>query len=128
MTCYLSRPSSMAAGTPVGNVDPHPCWVHPVSWRAGPLGCGLPGLGGVCRAVSVSIDFDNQPRGGRSYKIDGGVTEFPYDRQLRSLFAMVDQLFNSSAKRLARLLLLPAQFGGSGKPRTVIPKLSQQTQ
>ena len=40
---------------------------------------------------------------------------------------LVDQLFNSSEKRLARALLLLAQFGKEGKPDTVIPKISQET-
>jgi len=40
---------------------------------------------------------------------------------------LVDQLFNSSEKRLARTLLLLAQFGKDGKPETVIPKISQET-
>ncbi len=41
---------------------------------------------------------------------------------------LVDQLFNSSEKRLARALLLLAQFGKDGRtPETVIPKISQET-
>ena len=40
---------------------------------------------------------------------------------------LVDQLFNSSEKRLARALLLLAQFGRDGAPETVIPKISQET-
>jgi CRP-like cAMP-binding protein len=40
---------------------------------------------------------------------------------------LVDQLFNSSEKRLARILLLLAQFGKRGKPEKVIPKISQET-
>jgi CRP-like cAMP-binding protein len=40
---------------------------------------------------------------------------------------LVDQLFNSSEKRLARALLLLAQFGKEGAPETVIPKISQET-
>jgi len=40
---------------------------------------------------------------------------------------LVDQLFNSSEKRLARLLLLLAHFGKEGVPETVIPKISQDT-
>jgi len=40
---------------------------------------------------------------------------------------LVDQLFNSSEKRLARVLLLLAHFGKEGKPETVIPKISQET-
>ena len=39
---------------------------------------------------------------------------------------LVDQLFNSSEKRLARILLLMAHFGKEGTPETVIPKISQE--
>ena len=40
---------------------------------------------------------------------------------------LVDQLFNSSEKRLARVLLLLAHFGKEGKPETVITRISQET-
>ena len=40
---------------------------------------------------------------------------------------LVDHLFNSSEKRLARVLLLLAHFGKEGKPETVIAKISQET-
>ena len=40
---------------------------------------------------------------------------------------LIDQLFNSSEKRLARLLLLMANFGKDGKPEPVIAKISQET-
>ena len=40
---------------------------------------------------------------------------------------LVDQLFNSSEKRLARILLLLAHFGKEGKPETLIPTMSQET-
>jgi CRP/FNR family transcriptional regulator, cyclic AMP receptor protein len=40
---------------------------------------------------------------------------------------LVDQLFNSSEKRLARALLLMANFGKEGKPQPVIAKVSQET-
>jgi CRP/FNR family transcriptional regulator, cyclic AMP receptor protein len=40
---------------------------------------------------------------------------------------LIDQLFNSSEKRLARALLLLANFGKEGKPETVIAKVSQET-
>jgi CRP/FNR family transcriptional regulator, cyclic AMP receptor protein len=40
---------------------------------------------------------------------------------------LVDQLFNSSEKRLARILLLLAHFGKEGTPETVIPNISQET-
>jgi CRP-like cAMP-binding protein len=48
-------------------------------------------------------------------------------RNIRYEEDLVDQLFNSSEKRLARTLLLLAQFGKEGKPETVVPKISQET-
>jgi len=48
-------------------------------------------------------------------------------RNIRYEEDLVDQLFNSSEKRLARVLLLLAQFGKDGKPEVAIPKLSQET-
>jgi CRP/FNR family cyclic AMP-dependent transcriptional regulator len=48
-------------------------------------------------------------------------------RNIRYEEALVDQLFNSSEKRLARVLLLLAQFGKDGKPEVAIPKISQET-
>ena len=48
-------------------------------------------------------------------------------RNIRSQEGLIDQIFNSSEKRLARLLLLLAHFGQEGIPETVIPKLSQET-
>jgi CRP/FNR family cyclic AMP-dependent transcriptional regulator len=48
-------------------------------------------------------------------------------RNIRIEEDLVDQLFNSSEKRLARLLLLLANFGKDGKPEAVIPKVSQES-
>jgi CRP/FNR family transcriptional regulator, cyclic AMP receptor protein len=48
-------------------------------------------------------------------------------RNIRYEEDLVDQLFNSSEKRLARILLLLAQFGKDGKPEVAIPKISQET-
>jgi CRP/FNR family cyclic AMP-dependent transcriptional regulator len=48
-------------------------------------------------------------------------------RSIRIEEDLVDQLFNSSEKRLARVLLLLANFGKEGKPETAIAKISQQT-
>jgi CRP/FNR family transcriptional regulator, cyclic AMP receptor protein len=47
-------------------------------------------------------------------------------RNIRYEEDLVDQLFNSSEKRLARILLLLAHFGKGGTPQTVIPKISQE--
>ena len=48
-------------------------------------------------------------------------------RNIRYEEDLVDQLFNSSEKRLARILLLLAHFGKAGTPETVIPTISQET-
>ena len=48
-------------------------------------------------------------------------------RNIRYKEDQVDQFFNSSEKRLARLLLLLAHFGNEGVPETVIPDISQET-
>ena len=47
-------------------------------------------------------------------------------RTIRIEEDLIDQLFNSSEKRLARALLLLANFGKEGKPEPVIPKISQE--
>ena len=48
-------------------------------------------------------------------------------RTIRIEEDLVDQLFNSSEKRLARVLLLLANFGKEDKPEVVIPKINQET-
>jgi CRP-like cAMP-binding protein len=47
-------------------------------------------------------------------------------RNIRVQEDLVDQLFNSSEKRLARVLLLMAHFGKDGKSEAIIPKISQE--
>jgi CRP-like cAMP-binding protein len=53
--------------------------------------------------------------------------KFLLDRSMRIQADLVDQLFNSSEKRLARILLLMAEFGQPGEPETLLPKISQET-
>ena len=53
--------------------------------------------------------------------------KFLLSRSMRIQADLVDQLFNSSEKRLARILLLMAEFGKPGVPETLIPKITQQT-
>jgi CRP-like cAMP-binding protein len=48
-------------------------------------------------------------------------------RNIRMEEDLVDQLFNSSERRLARILLLLANFGKEGRPEPVVPKISQET-
>jgi CRP/FNR family cyclic AMP-dependent transcriptional regulator len=53
--------------------------------------------------------------------------KFLLARSMRTQADLVDQLFNSSEKRLARILLLMAEFGKPGEPESLIPKISQET-
>ncbi len=53
--------------------------------------------------------------------------KFLLGRSMRIQADLVDQLFNSSERRLARILLLMAEFGKDGEPEPLIPKISQET-
>jgi CRP-like cAMP-binding protein len=53
--------------------------------------------------------------------------KFLLARSMRTQADLVDQLFNSSEKRLARILLLMAEFGKPEQTETLIPKISQET-
>jgi CRP/FNR family cyclic AMP-dependent transcriptional regulator len=53
--------------------------------------------------------------------------KFLLDRSMRTQADLIDQLFNSSEKRLARILLLMAEFGQPSDQDTLIPKISQKT-
>ena len=53
--------------------------------------------------------------------------KFLLARSMRIQADLVDQLFNSSEKRLARILLLMAEFGQHGSAETTLPKISQET-
>jgi len=52
---------------------------------------------------------------------------FLLTRSMRIQADLVDHLFNSSEKRLARILLLMAEFGQPGQQETLIPKITQET-
>jgi CRP/FNR family cyclic AMP-dependent transcriptional regulator len=52
--------------------------------------------------------------------------KFVLTRAIRTQEDLVDQLFNNSEKRLARTLLLMAQFGNAGEPQTLIPPVTQE--
>jgi CRP/FNR family cyclic AMP-dependent transcriptional regulator len=53
--------------------------------------------------------------------------KFMLERGIRIQADLVDQLFNSSERRLARILLLMADYGKPGEPETLIPPITQQT-
>jgi CRP-like cAMP-binding protein len=64
---------------------------------------------------------------GQEQALSDVFVSFLLERNSRMQADLVDQLFNSSEKRLARVLLLLAHFGKEGQPVEVIPKLSQET-
>jgi CRP-like cAMP-binding protein len=53
--------------------------------------------------------------------------KFIVARGIRTQADLVDQLFNSSERRLARILLLMANYGKSGDPETLIPRVTQES-
>jgi CRP-like cAMP-binding protein len=63
----------------------------------------------------------------REHEVSDMFVAYLLRRNIRYEEDLVDQLFNSSEKRLARILLLLAHFGKEGKPETVVPKISQET-
>jgi CRP/FNR family cyclic AMP-dependent transcriptional regulator len=63
----------------------------------------------------------------REHAFSDMLVTFLLTRNIRYEEGLVDQLFNSSEKRLARVLLLLTHFGKDGKPEVAIPKISQET-
>ena len=57
----------------------------------------------------------------------GKFIKYMLERNLKTEADLVDQLFNSSEKRLARALLILARYGKEGEPETIIAKISQET-
>jgi len=53
--------------------------------------------------------------------------KFLLARSMRTQADLVNQLFNSSEKRLARILMMMAEFGKPGEPETLIPRITQET-
>ena len=53
--------------------------------------------------------------------------KFLLHRSMRTQADLIDQLFNSSEKRLARILLLMAEFGKPGEPEMLLPSITQET-
>jgi CRP/FNR family cyclic AMP-dependent transcriptional regulator len=63
----------------------------------------------------------------REHTLSDMFTAYLLGRNIRYEEDLVDQLFNSSEKRLARILLLLAHFGKDGIQEAVVPKISQET-
>ena len=62
----------------------------------------------------------------KEHELSDRFISFLLTRNIRVEADLIDQLFNSTEKRLARTLLLLAQFGNTNQPQKVIPKISQE--
>ena len=62
----------------------------------------------------------------REHEFSNRFIEYMLARNIRAEEDLVDQLFNSTEKRLARTLLLLAHYGARGRPQRVVPKISQE--
>jgi CRP/FNR family transcriptional regulator, cyclic AMP receptor protein len=63
----------------------------------------------------------------REHKFSDRFITYLLTSNIRIEEALVDQLFNSIEKRLARILLMLAHYGTQDQPKQIIPKVSQQT-
>lgn len=81
----------------------------------------------ITDGVIAKINRDQMLRAlGQDHVLSDIFVAYLLSRNRRVQADLVDQLFNSSEKRLARALLMLAQFGKEGAPETVIPKISQE--
>ena len=79
-----------------------------------------------CTALEISRDEMIRVMH-QEHKFSDLFLKFLLDRSMRTQADLVDQLFNSSEKRLARILLLMAEFGKPGERETFIPPITQET-
>jgi CRP-like cAMP-binding protein len=77
--------------------------------------------------TALKIGREEMVRIMQEHEFSDAFMKFLLARSMRIQADLVDQLFNSSEKRLARILLLMAEFGKPGEPETLIPKISQET-
>jgi len=95
-------------------------------WPGGDSSNGL-GLGrSVCMALR-SRGRDASRPAFRNTVFSDFFMKFILARGIRTQANLVDQLFNSSERRLARTLLLMAEFGQAGEPEPLIPPITQET-
>jgi CRP-like cAMP-binding protein len=95
---------------------------------AGAVGLRLATAVAVTACAALKIDRDEMVRVlHQEHEFSDLFLRFLLARSMRTQADLVDQLFNSSEKRLARILLLMAEFGQSGEPQTLIPKITQES-
>jgi CRP-like cAMP-binding protein len=95
---------------------------------AGPLALRLATAAAISDCTVLKIDREEMIRVmHEEHAFSDRLLEFLLARAMRTQADLVDQLFNSSEKRLARILLLMAQHGKPGEPETLIPPITQET-
>jgi CRP-like cAMP-binding protein len=95
---------------------------------AGPVGLRLTTATAITSCTALKIDREEMIRVMHAeHSFSDFFVSFLLQRGMRTQADLVDQLFNSSEKRLARILLLMAEFGKPGKPETLIPQITQET-
>ena len=95
---------------------------------AGPAGLRLATATALTACSALKIEKDEMMRVlHEEHAFSDIFLKFLLARSMRTQADLVDQLFNSSEKRLARILLLMAEFGKEGEPETLIPKITQET-
>jgi len=95
---------------------------------AGALGKRMATATAITACTALKIERDEMVRVLHEEHLFSDVfLKFLLARSMRTQADLVDQLFNSSEKRLARILLLMAEFGKPGEPETLIPPITQET-
>jgi CRP/FNR family cyclic AMP-dependent transcriptional regulator len=95
---------------------------------AGVVGPRMATATAITGCVALKIERDEMIRVLREENTFSDLfLRFMLVRSIKIQEDLVDQLFNSSEKRLARILLLMAEFGKPGEPETLIPQITQET-
>ena len=95
---------------------------------AGAVGLRMATATAITNCVALKIDRDEMMRVLQSeHAFSDLFLRFLLARSMRTQADLVDQLFNSSEKRLARILLLMAEFGKPGEPEMLIPPITQES-
>lgn len=91
-------------------------------------GCRLATATAITACVALKIEREEMIRLLHAEHTFSDVfLKYLLQRSMRAQADLVDQLFNSSEKRLARILLLMAEFGRPGEPEMLIPKITQES-
>jgi CRP-like cAMP-binding protein len=95
---------------------------------AGAIGLHMATATAITACVALKIDRAAMIRAlHEESKLSDIFLRYLLARSMRTQADLIDQLFNSSERRLARILLLMAEFGKPGEPETLIPHITQET-